>query len=157
MCNPVTTEHPAALLAKGEQDGFEWEVTSNGIGYRCGYVRIPLGHPWHGKGYDDVEADVHGGLTFAEPDVACGAPAGPDGASPDSGWWLGFDCAHGGDAVDPDLCEDGKLRTFYQEWNGGLGVLGGGSVVRTTEYVEAECRRLCEQARAASRGAGHAH
>lgn len=39
MCNPVTTNHPDKLLAKGVIDGFEWEVTANGIGFRCGYVR----------------------------------------------------------------------------------------------------------------------
>lgn len=36
------------------------------IGWGNGYVIIPEGHPWHGMNYDDIPADVHGGLTFGE-------------------------------------------------------------------------------------------
>ena len=31
----------------------------------CGYVIIPKGHRFYDKGYDDVEIDCHGGLTFS--------------------------------------------------------------------------------------------
>lgn len=133
MCNPVTTKRPDALLAKGVHLGFEWEVTSNRIGYRCGYVRIPAGHPWHGLGYDDVDAEVHGGLTFAEPDTECGK--GGD----DNAWWLGFDCAHYDDAPDPEL-------PGYEGYENFLGMLGSFGTVKTTGYVTAECQRLAEQA-----------
>lgn len=130
MCNPVTTEFPDRLLAKGIHLGYEWEVTSNRLGYRCGYVRIPAGHPWHGLDYDDVGAEVHGGLTFAEPDTDCGK------GGEDNAWWLGFDCAHYCDAPDPDLPGyDPRV-----DWN------ALGSTIKTTAYVAAECRRLAEQA-----------
>lgn len=54
----------------------------------CGYVRVPEGHPWHGR--DDYELDreapdVFGGVTWS-------------GGMPDrlgDGWWVGFDTAHG--------------------------------------------------------------
>lgn len=136
MCNPVTTKRPDLLLAKGVEGGYEWEVTANNIGYRCGYVRIPPGHPWHGKDYDSVEPypDVHGGLTFAEADTDCGK------GGEDNAWWLGFDCAHAGDAPDPEL------PGYYER---GSFVLGH-DVVRSTEYVEAECRNLIAQASTAS-------
>ncbi len=127
MCNPITTEHPESLLEKGVHAGFEWEVTSNRIGYRCGYVRIPPGHPWHGKDYDDIDADVHGGLTFTHPDEHCGK------GGEDDAWWIGFDCAHWNDAPDPDL--PGYNPEFA---NPGM--------IRTTAYVAAECRQLAEQA-----------
>ena len=135
MCNPVTTNHPDVLLAKGVQDGFEWEVTSNRIGYRCGYVRIPPGHPWHGKDYDDVRTaddswpDIHGGLTFAQADTDCGK------GGEDNAWWLGFDCAHYGDAPDPEL----------PGYDARSAVLEDG-VIRTTDYITAECRNLIAQA-----------
>ena len=134
MCNPVTTRNPDVLLAKGVHEGYEWEVTSNRIGYRCGYVRVPLGHPWHGKGYDDVRTadgdwpEVHGGLTFAEPDTDCGK--GGD----DNAWWVGFDAAHAGDAPDPELPGyDARMAIGY-------------GTVKTTAYVASECRRLADQA-----------
>jgi len=61
-----------------EPDREEWvhELT----GYKCtvwrhqtlgslnGYVAIPKGHRVWGFGYDDVEVEVHGGLTYADED-----------------------------------------------------------------------------------------
>ena len=134
MCNPVSTKYPELLLAKGLHEGYEWEITCNGLGYRCGYVRIPPGHPWHGKNYDAVEPypDVHGGLTFAAADTDCGKHG------EDNAWWLGFDCAHAGDAPDLSLPGYCSRMTFP------------GDTIRTTAYVEAQCRRLAEQAKVAA-------
>jgi hypothetical protein len=138
MCNPITTKNPDILLTKGVHEGYEWEVTSNRMGYRCGYVRVPQGHSWHGKGYDDVRTaddgwpDVHGGLTFAEADTDCGK------GGEDNAWWLGFDCAHGGDAPDPDLPGYHPRMSFM------------GDAIRSTEYVAEECRKLADQAAAAA-------
>jgi hypothetical protein len=138
VCNPVSVAHPELLLAKGVHEGLEWEVTSNLMGYRCGYVRVPPGHPWHGRDYDDVDASVHGGLTFAQPDLHCGK------GGADDAWWLGFDCAHCGDAPDPGLpgCER------WPAWH----VLEERGVVRTTAYVEEQCRLLIGQALQAKPG-----
>lgn len=147
MCNPISTNHPELLITKGAHRGYEWEVTSNRMGYRCGYVRIPPGHPWHGKDYDSVEPypDVHGGLTFADADIDCGK----DGE--DNAWWLGFDCAHAGDAPDPEL-PGGKtmMRHGYApatlEQFADMYDQGYRDVVRSTDYVAAQCRGLAEQA-----------
>jgi|SRR5579884_668190 len=98
MCLSIAVNFPQNVLAFGRSGVFEWVVTHNDLGYRCGYVRVPRGHPWHGKDFDQIDADVHGGLTFAEADAEC------DKGS-DDGWWIGFDCAHAGDARDPALVE----------------------------------------------------
>jgi hypothetical protein len=140
MCNPITTQHPEVLLAKGEAYGFQWEVTSNRMGYRCGYVRVPPGHPWHGKDYSDVGTadggyiEVHGGLTFAAPDTDCGK------GGADNAWWVGFDCAHYGDAPDPDLPGSETMLKFGLDHG----------TVKTTEYVSEECRNLARQAQDAN-------
>ena len=34
------------------------------FGWGNGYVLIPQGHPLHGKHYDEIDVDVHCGLTF---------------------------------------------------------------------------------------------
>jgi hypothetical protein len=115
----------ASVLARGSHAGHDWLVAHNGMGYRCGYVRVGPGHPWHGKGYDDVPAEAHGGLTFAK-------------AAADGGWWVGFDCAHAGDA------QDHSLPTKYKYESG-----GDYGMVRTQEYAEAECASLCDQAASA--------
>jgi len=138
MCNPVSTRHPELVIAKGLHLGYEYEVTSNMASYRCGYVRLPAGHPWHGKDYDDEFSpdypDVHGGLTFAEPDTDCGK--GGD----DNAWWLGFDCAHLGDAPDPSL-PGGERSVRARQFPG--------DTIKGTEYVVSECVRLAVQAAAA--------
>lgn len=118
---------PADVLGQGEHAGYRWIVMQNSMGFRCGYVGIPVGHPWHGKGYDDIDADVHGGLTFANPG---------EGDS----HWLGFDCAHYGDAPDPELPGTKELPDSFRAR------LYGSGVVRDQVYVEAQCRSLCEQA-----------
>jgi hypothetical protein len=134
MCNPVTTAFPERLLAKGTHLGFEWEVTANGMAFRCGYLRVPHTHPWHGLFYDDIRTadgshpDVHGGLTFSGPDASCGK------GGADNAWWIGFDCAHYMDAPDPQLPGYHELPL----WAAGT--------IRTTEYVTAECIRLAHQA-----------
>jgi len=131
MCLSVVVHNPSCLLAEGRWAGHEWNVVHNAMGFRCGYVKVLPGHPWHGRGYDKIRADIHGGLTFGQPDVACNK------GGPDNGYWVGFDCAHSNDAPDPALSSsDPELARM----------LGQGTV-RTQQYAEAECRRLCEQAR----------
>ena len=67
-------------------------------GWGNGYVIIPKGHPYHGKHYDDIPVDVHGGLTFAEPANALSDWA--DITEEDKeGWVVGFDTAHYGDSL----------------------------------------------------------
>lgn len=134
MCLGIAMQHPEAVLATGKHAGYEWQVIHNSMGFRCGYIKVELGHPWHGKPYDDIDASVHGGLTFGSMDTPC------DKKGPDNGYWVGFDCAHSGDAPDPKLPAGSSF-----------GFLGGSSgSIKTQRYVEAECRRLCEQAQAAA-------
>jgi hypothetical protein len=52
-----------------------------------GYIIIPPGHPWHGMDYVEIDASVHGGLTYAA-------------AEGDDGWMIGFDTAHYGDTAE---------------------------------------------------------
>ncbi len=127
MCLSIAVNLPDHVLNRGEHDDYEWIVTHNGIGFRCGYVRVPKGHPWYGKYADTIGAEMHGGGTFAEADVPC-ANGGAD-----DGWWIGFDCAHAHDAQDPALPAAVRINL-------------PGQTVRTQEYVESQCRSLCEQA-----------
>src|SRR4051812_7944035 len=97
MCLSLELERPADVLARGEHCGHEWRVIRNPIGFRCGYVKVAPGHPWHGVAAGELECEVHGGLTFGERDVPCGA------AGADDGYWIGFDCGHARDGIDAEL------------------------------------------------------
>lgn len=63
------------------------------LGFWCAYVGVPPEHPFHGKPYDDVDVDFHGGLTYADKcrgDI-CHVP---EPGMPDDVWWLGGDFGH---------------------------------------------------------------
>ena len=100
----------------------------------CGYIGIPLGHPWFGKGYDDIRMadndwpEVHGGLTYAS-DHEPGEGRG----SKSELWWIGFDCSHCGDLC-PGMLRYGSRADrdeTYKDW----------------DYVKSECESLARQAR----------
>jgi hypothetical protein len=140
MCLGQAVRDPRCVLGQGKHAGHEWVVVHNGLQFRCGYVKVEPGHPWHGMDIPEIYSlgDVHGGLTFAEADEPC------DADGPDDGWWLGFDCMHLGDMLDKSLprTKDPVLMmiSHYKE-----------GAIRDQEYVEGECRRLCENARDAAR------
>ena len=97
----------------------------------CGYVGVPPGHPWHGKAYGDIDAEVHGSLTYAEEcqgDICHTPKAG----EPEHLWWLGFDCAH---------CYDASpVGDEFMAWD---------ATYRTLQYVQHETESLAQQAKEA--------
>ncbi len=105
----------------------------------CGYVAVPPGHPWHGKSYDQVDVDVHGGPTYAEKCSGKICHVAKPG-EPDDVWWIGFDCNHHGDLSLHDVNDYGSYRD-----DGHLV-----SLYRTVDYVKAETIKLAEQAKAAA-------
>jgi hypothetical protein len=119
----MTKGRKDSILSEGIHEGFEWKVLHNWMGHRCGYIYIPSNHPWFKKHYDNIDCDCHGGLTYSQ----------TDDLIPEK-WCIGFDCAHYCDAQDPSLPSECRLYMT--------------GIVRTQEYVEAQCRYLCEQAKA---------
>ena len=147
MCLSVAVARPDHVLATGTHAGHQWAVVHNGRGFRCGYVRVDKGHPWFGKSMHDLDADasVHGGITFADKDVPC------DKGGADDGYWVGFDCAHAWDLPDQSLqVEEEEFRRLGKMM---MDHPLDDSEIRTQEYVEAECRSLCEQAAAVCQAA----
>jgi hypothetical protein len=129
-----------------EHDGFPCLMLRQSThGAWCGYVAVPPGHPWHGKDYNDIDASVHGGLTYAEKcaGLVCHVPKPGE---PDDVWWLGFDCVHSGDFspgyADIRASHPGIFSphpTIYEQY-------------RDVDYVRSECRDLAKQARNATTG-----
>lgn len=124
---------------KNEPNRAEWEHAGlpciahrGGAGAWCGYVGVPPGHPFHGKGYEEIESQIgaHGGLTYAEKCAGHICHVAKPG-EPDDVWWFGFDCAHAGDLM-PSPCRR-DLFSHYEEhyW--------------TLAEVQEETNRLAEQ------------
>lgn len=99
----------------------------------CGYVGLVPGHPYYGKSYHDVSAEVHGGLTYSEPcqGHVCHVP---EPGEPDNLWWLGFDFGHGGDYSPPSAASLHRL-----------GIDTTGDHYWTVDEARAETQRLAEQ------------
>jgi hypothetical protein len=121
--------------------GLDCLMVRNRWGVWCGYVGVPPGHRYHGVAYQDVDVNVHGGLTFSDgcelgrppEDGICHVPQ--DGR-PDDVWWLGFDCGH---------YMDFSPRMEYLDR-----AIPGTSITKDTTYrdvayVEAEVARLAAQ------------
>lgn len=128
--------------------GFTCIVHRGPVGALCGYVGVPPGHPWHGKGYDDVEARVHGSLTYADAcqGEICHVPAPGE---PEHLWWLGFDCSHGGRDLSP--CVDKALRSYRPRTSTIADQILGAGTYRTIDYLKAETERLAAQAAEAAK------
>lgn len=71
------------------------------LGSLCGYVDLPKDHKLYGKDYDNIDVNVHGGLTYAD-------------YTSDDMWRIGFDCAHAWDKIpyDKDILNESIYRTF---------------------------------------------
>lgn len=153
----------------GEPDKVQWRDEATGLpcmvrrspafGAWCGYVAIPAAHPWRADGapgYDDLDVDVHGGLTFAgfcdgdEETGICHVP-GPDDEDP--AYWIGFDCGHGFDVFPAALAREHALDPINRAIEGV--VMGFAHALeddrglraeyRTLDYVRAECANVARQ------------
>lgn len=95
-----------SLIVKVEKHwvykGLDCVVRTVNFGHRCGYVRIPEGHPIHGKDLTksdcDMYLDVHGGITFSEKEDIL--------LDKSKGFWVGFDCAHCFDRRDESIMSE---------------------------------------------------
>lgn len=111
----------------------------------CGYVAVPPGHPWHGRGFDwqnGVDANVHGGITYAAKCAGSICHVAKLG-EPDDVWWIGFDCNHHLDMDFQNIIEHGSGSRIDAPEFGWI------AHYRTVEYVRRQTEKLAEQARAA--------
>lgn len=138
-----------------EPDKIEWRDAATGYpclirrvayhGALCGYVGVPPVHPWHGKDYDEIDAEIaiHGGLTYAAPcqeeSDARGVCHVPEPGEPDHVWWFGFDAGHSGD-LGPGF--RAEYRCLMREM---------GAVYRSVSYMREEVARLAQQLAAVTR------
>ena len=75
-------------------------------GWGNGYVRIPEGHPYYEKNYEDIPVSVHGGLTFSNHIF-------DNGKYFSDGYWVGFDTAHYGDTKEKWTMENVLQETIH--------------------------------------------
>jgi hypothetical protein len=93
-----------------------------------GYVRIPEKHPCFGKDYDDIDVNVHGGLSY-------GGDHFPNYINPTKEvgyYWFGFDTSHAWDRQ-PRI-----IIHFPSPWR-------KNDVYRDKDYITKEVTKLAKQ------------
>jgi hypothetical protein len=110
---------PDKRIWTDEYTGLPCIAQRNYCGAWCGYVGVRYGHHWFKKPYGNVDADVHGGLTYS------------DTREDEAVWWLGFDCSHAFDYVPgyPFRDLDAAIDSYC-----------------TLAYVQEQCAKLALQA-----------
>jgi hypothetical protein len=106
---------------------------ANGKGYRCGYVEIlreeleslNINDP---TDYYSYPIDCHGDLTF------CGKSYWD---KENNNIWIGFDCAHYGDLIDPSINYD--LFSYIHNYNDNVGT------IKDIDFVVNECENIGKQ------------
>ena len=93
-------------------------------GSLCGYVGVSDKSKLFGVNYNDLDFDVHGGLTYS---------GFWKSEEKDSFYYLGFNAAHAGDIMP-------FMRTVYN-----LRMLEGGEKYRDMNYMTNECKKLARQ------------
>lgn len=144
---PWETE-PDKVQWADEETGLACLVKRNHWGAWCGYVGLPVGHPWREGSYDDFDVDVHGGLTYG-PSPCEEAPndAGichvVENPEEDDVRWIGFDCNHSGDLAPGMLAHERKhdFPPISSPWP---------ESYKTIDYAKGEVRSLAKQAASVS-------
>jgi hypothetical protein len=76
-------------MKRNYPDGFTFD-----FGWGNGYVLLDKEHPWYEKHYDDIDVEVHGGLTFSEKineQMIDNFKLSPEDIGK---WMIGFDTCH---------------------------------------------------------------
>jgi hypothetical protein len=148
---------------QNEPDKVQWRDERTGLpcivrrqprlGFLCGYVGVPEGHPLYGRECYLPEVVHDYEINYAnacqdgpEAESICHIP---EPGEPDHIWWFGFDCAQGMGHAPGLAARD--LATF-PEWGGEMkdALANGWEVYRTLGHVEEQCAVLAVQLAAAS-------
>lgn len=117
-------------LKEFKYKGYQCCIVRGPLGALNGYVALEKDDSLYGVKYDDIEVDVHGGLSLSEyfsneKNIYLKLPK-----CCEDKWILGFDTAHAND-----------LAPVHKQ----LGFATTNGIYRTMDYVEAELKKLVEQ------------
>jgi hypothetical protein len=151
----------------GQYKGYDYLITFNNYGFRCGYVAIPNGHPINNYDGKYPDFDVHWGITFFGENHISEVIFGEKVCNDK---WLGFDCGHAGDFLDNETAkkyfsDNEKVLKgieftikILKEFEEKMELVNPGYKeyinsddnklryeIRTKEYVEEQCKNLIEQ------------
>lgn len=112
------------VLATGYCLGLLYYILNLGT-HPTAYIKIPKDHKYYKKEYDEIDVNVHGGLTYSANDLYISENEKIEG------WFIGWDYAHYGDYVGYEKIMPIEIRTNDKKW--------------TTEEIFEEVKEACYQ------------
>lgn len=112
------------LLDSGKCLDFNYYILSLGT-HPTAYIKIPKNHKYYNKDYDEIDIDVHGGLTYSKHYLYTSENEKLDG------WFIGWDYAHLGDYLGYEEMYPSFLEMKEKKW--------------TTKEIQKEVYEFCKQ------------
>lgn len=123
----------AVVEKQFQYKGHDCICVFNRNGFRCGYVSTTLR-----RHYADFDIECHFGLTFSG--------ALPEEYEPKEAFYIGFDCGHCWDGIDPKLAyELGLIDEVTKEMFEKAFSYLSDYPVRDVDYVEKQCKKIVDQ------------
>ena len=112
------------LLDSGKCMNYNYYILNLGT-HPTAYVEIPKNHKYYLKHYDEIDIDVHGGLTYSKNYLYTNENDKLDG------WFIGWDYAHFDDFIGYELNYPSEFRTNSKKW--------------ATEEIQKDVYSVCKQ------------
>lgn len=113
------------ILDSGNCCNYNYYILNLGF-FPVAYIEIPTTHKLYLKHYDNINIDVHGGLTYSENYLWI-----DNETKLEDGWFIGWDYAHYGDYIGYEKMYPIEMQTEEKKW--------------TTEEIQQEVLNVCEQ------------
>ena len=117
-------ESKTEILDTGYCLGLLYYIMNLGM-HPTAYVRIPENHRYYKKDMDEIDIDVHGGITYSSDHLYI------ENNQKLEGWFIGWDYAHYGDYAGYEEKLPKELQTGGKKW--------------TTEEIFKEVKSVCYQ------------
>ena len=130
------------LEQTGTYRDFKWCVLFQSFGYRTAYVLVPTWHKVFEVDYNDIDIKCHGGLTYSSHKLL---------DKDFFGWWIGFDCAHAGDAMDVETqrkyFSNDKQDPYLSMLSYMADDYSSYGSVKNLDFCISECKNIIDQLR----------
>lgn len=122
-----------------EYKGFPCVILFMPMGYRCGYVGVPIKQ---GKTISKDEINCHCGVTYGETHLHY--------QDDTDKLWIGFDCGHCCDGYDVEkikelYADDESVMKQTERMSDYFKICNEENPVHTLEYCEEQCKGIVEQ------------
>jgi hypothetical protein len=104
-----TPKQVRILLDRGNYKGFNYYILN--LGYHpTAYIEMPKGSKYYEKEMEDIDLDVHGGVTYADDHLYISENERLEG------WFAGWDYAHYGDYGGYEEMMPERFRVGGKKW-----------------------------------------